>query len=150
MVDRAHHRFIGIDRSAAPGRPSPVVNIDVRGLIHPRATMETAMDVIGERSRQDRQWGEANHRDLPDGVKHPCAFFGIPTADAARMHCQDAFRRGTGSYAHVLIEEVAEAIEDAHDPVKLRAELVQVAAVAMKWIEAIDRRADAGKEVAHG
>lgn len=145
MVDRSHPRFIGIDRAAGRDQSGAVVNINIHGLLDPLATIETAMDVIGERSRQDRQWGAANHPSLPAGVRHACAFFGIPTADAMRLMCQDAFRRGTGSYAHVLLEEVAEAIEDANEPAKLRAELVQVAAVAMKWIEAIDRRASGGE-----
>lgn len=37
------------------------------------------------------------------------------------------------------IEEVLEAFAEA-DPDRLRAELVQVAAVATKWIQALDRR----------
>lgn len=120
-------------------------------LCNARATVETAICCIDERAVQDAKWGESNHPDLPAGVKHPCAFFGIPSADAARMYCEDAFRRGTGSNAHILLEEVSEAIEAAHDPANLRAELVQVAAVAMKWIEQIDRRGNGSvAEVAHG
>lgn len=107
------------------------------------STLVVLRDVVDERIRQDAKWGEQNHPNLPRDVKHPCAFFGMPTADAARLHCEDAFKRGIGSYAHVLIEEVCEAIEDAHDPVKLRAELVQVAAVATAWVEKIDRDLEA-------
>lgn len=40
----------------------------------------------------------------------------------------------------VLIEEALEAVME-RDPVKLRAELVQVAATAVQWVEAIDREA---------
>lgn len=108
-------------------------------------TVVVFLDVARERMRQTMKFGEQNHPDLPKGAQHPCAFFGIPTADAARLHCDDAFKRGTGSYAHILVEEVCEAIEDANDPVKLRTELVQVAAVATAWVEKIDRdRAAAG------
>jgi hypothetical protein len=39
----------------------------------------------------------------------------------------------------VLDEEVWEAFAES-DPAKLRAELVQVAAVAFRWIEALDAR----------
>lgn len=107
----------------------------------PRATGAIA-EIVHERAQQDAKWGVQNHPDLPKGiVSHPCAFFGLPTADAAREHCEDAFKRGAGSYAHIFVEEVCEAIEDAHDPAKLRAELVQVAAVAAAWIEKIDRDA---------
>lgn len=112
------------------------------------STLAVLADLVRERGRQDAKFGVQNHPDLPKGAKHPCAFFGLPTADAARLHCEDAFKRGTGSYAHVLVEEVSEAIEDAHDPVKLRAELVQVAAVAVAWVEKIDRDFAAAKAAA--
>lgn len=39
----------------------------------------------------------------------------------------------------MLLEEVAEAFAESDDA-RLRAELVQVAAVAQAWIESIDRR----------
>lgn len=76
---------------------------------------------------------------VPAGVKFPCAYFGIPTADAARKFREIAENKGAGSHAHVLLEEVSEAIENANDPVRLRAELVQVQAACMRWIEQIDR-----------
>lgn len=44
------------------------------------------------------------------------------------------------AWRHILDEEVAEALAET-DPERLRAELVQVAAVAVQWIEALDRRA---------
>jgi hypothetical protein len=139
-VTSAGMRFLGIDQSRSPDRCVAGVQVDVIGLIDPRATLAAARDCIAERAVQDAKWGESNHPDVPAGVKLPCAFFGIPSADAARLFCETAFRAGTGSNAHILLEEVSEAIEAAHDPVHLRAELVQVAAVAMKWIEQIDRR----------
>jgi hypothetical protein len=40
------------------------------------------------------------------------------------------------------MEEVREAMAES-DPAKLRVELVQVAAVSVAWIEALDRRMDA-------
>ncbi|HYF53037.1 MAG TPA: hypothetical protein VEA41_02135 [Salinarimonas sp.] len=43
------------------------------------------------------------------------------------------------TYSQILAEEVAEALAES-DPMLLRAELVQVAAVAVQWVEAIDRR----------
>jgi len=112
------------------------------------STLVVLRDVGHERVCQDAKYGQQEHPNLPRGVKHPCAFFGIPTADAARLLCDDAFKRGIGSYAHVLIEEVSEAIEDAHDPVKLRAELIQVAAVAAAWVEKIDRESEAAAQAA--
>lgn len=58
----------------------------------------------------------------------------------AKQRCQEAFRTGSPNWEDVLVEEVAEAI-DAPDDAALREELVQVAAVAVAWIECIDRRA---------
>jgi hypothetical protein len=51
-------------------------------------------------------------------------------------------RRGGLTWGHILIEEVAEAIEAAtvEPPNRLRAELLQVAAVALRWADAIDHR----------
>lgn len=140
MVDRhLSPRFLGIDRSRGPDLCVANALINVTGLIDPGATIDAARDAIRERAQQDVRWGQSNHPNLPAGVKFPCAFFGIPTADAARLFCETAFRAGTGSNAHILLEEVSEAIEAANDPTHLRAELVQVAAVALKWIEQIDR-----------
>jgi len=66
----------------------------------------------------------------------------IPSADRAKWMCDHAFESGKGTFAHILVEEVAEAIEAATvDPGNLRAELVQVAAVAVKWIEKFDQQA---------
>jgi hypothetical protein len=139
--------LVTIDRGVdqASGRDLTVAHLRIRldGLLHPAHTCYVAIEGIDERARQDVRWGESNHPDLPAGVAHPCAWFGIPSADAARRRCEDAFRRGIGSLAHILLEEVSEAIEVAGDPEKLRAELVQ--AVAIKWIETIDRR----QEVPH-
>jgi hypothetical protein len=89
-------------------------------------------EIAAERRRQDDRWGEQNH---PDGT-------GIWYADRAaaeRTRTNNAAADGTLTFRHVLAEEVAEAFAE-DDPAKLRAELVQVAAVAAAWIEAIDRR----------
>ncbi|HEY0936018.1 MAG TPA: hypothetical protein VGD91_20035 [Trebonia sp.] len=94
----------------------------------------TLADVAAERCRQERRWGPQNH---PDGTG--------PTPqrtllrDQTRTHVNTAIDTGTRTWLKVLTEEVNEAAcED--DPGLLRAELVQVAAVTVAWIEAIDRR----------
>ncbi|MER6951259.1 hypothetical protein ABT294_45315 [Nonomuraea sp. NPDC000554] len=53
----------------------------------------------------------------------------------------EAAARGELSWRHILHEEVLEAFAE-DDPELLRAELVQVAAVAVKWVQALDRRRD--------
>lgn len=67
----------------------------------------------------------------------------IPTSSRAKFMTDTAFGRGRGTWAHILVEEVAEAIEAATTGASadLRTELLQVAAVAMRWIDTIDQRA---------
>jgi len=96
-------------------------------------TMLVLSEVVSERQAQDARWGEQNH---PDGTgRRP----GKALAPTARLATEIASREGAVTWAHILREEVYEALDEA-DPVKLRAELIQVAAVATAWIEAIDRR----------
>lgn len=90
-------------------------------------------EVIKERFAQDETWGEQNH---PDGT-------GLDgdrkAADAARARCKRAAVLGQDTWRLILDEEVQEAFAEA-DPAILRVELIQVAAVAMAWAQAIDRR----------
>ena len=66
----------------------------------------------------------------------------IPTAPRAQYLTDLEFARGQGTWAHILVEELAEAVEAATvgTPQALRLELLQVAAVAIRWIDAIDNR----------
>lgn len=115
-------------------------------LTHPGGTIGVAVEGIRERAAQDLKWGWEPLPDAPAAVKFHNAYFGICSEEAAKKNCEHAHRAGGCSLGHVLIEEVAEAIAAIPNPVHLRAELVQVMAVAMKWIEQIDRR----QEVRHG
>ena len=100
-------------------------------------TLRAVLDVHAERTRQHTLHGE---QTLADGTAEA---WDQVEADAARLRCDRATLAGSVTWRHVLEEEVAEAFAEA-DPVALRAELVQVAAVAVQWIEALDRRAQAG------
>ncbi len=92
-------------------------------------------DIAAERQRQHAKWGDQSN--LPDGTGPQWA----DDADTARRLCDLAMRGGYVKWRHILREEVAEAFAES-DPDRLRAELVQVAAVCVQWIEAIDRRAE--------
>lgn len=98
-------------------------------------------EVCDERARQDARWGEQNH---PDGTHpdNPWVFTGPASyvAEVARANCNRLAAEGFVTWRDILLEEIAEAFAEA-DPAKLRAELIQVAAVAAAWAEAIDRRA---------
>jgi len=91
----------------------------------------TAVDI--ERLAQLAKWGEQKHPDGTGTVEQQ------KYAETARRWCQDAFGSGYGTWADILDEEVAEAKAE-RDLVKLRAELVQVAAVAAAWVRDIDTR----------
>lgn len=98
--------------------------------------------VRDERRRQDQKWGEQNH---PDGTGPGLSFLWFPEEPigctverAARCRTDREHQAGRGTYEQILTEEWAEAIATS-DRAKLRAELVQVAAVAVAWVEKIDR-----------
>jgi hypothetical protein len=105
------------------------------------------IEVQEERTKQDLKWGEQNHPCLNqelltrvEGCKPPrmCAHYEIPREERAKYLCERAFEKGYGTYAHIAIEELSEAISQ-YDPVKRREELIQLAAVCVAWIEKIDR-----------
>lgn len=118
-------------------------------------TYRAVGEVMAERQRQTAKHGDQSH--LPDGTgpEEWMSLGSLPTwseewrvdfADLAawakaRTKAASQNEGGDGSitFEQILTEEWAEAIAES-DPVKLRAELVQVAAVAVQWIEAIDRR----------
>jgi hypothetical protein len=90
-------------------------------------------DVYKERDSQDKKWGEQNH---PNGGGSPLHLI---LATHARARCETAAKAGSLTWADILGEEFGEALAES-DPVLLRAELVHVAAVAVAWMEAIDRQ----------
>ena len=101
-------------------------------------------DVVSERIRQDDKWGGGrDHLDAPAfRGDQACRALRIPLAHEAQEAVEEAAMAGCLSWAAILQEEVSEAVEAGGegDQVALRKELVQVAAVAVAWIEAIDRR----------
>ena len=90
-------------------------------------------EVLEERRAQNTKWGEQNHLD-GTGMTH----YDTAAAKHAKELCQDAARRGSVTWRLILQEEVSEAFAES-DLHALRAELIQIAAVAQAWVEAIDR-----------
>ena len=72
-------------------------------------------EVSMERARQDEKWGEQNHDDF--------TWLAILTEEL-------------GEVAEGALVQVYEGSGTPHD---VRAELIQVAAVAVSWIECLDR-----------
>ena len=75
---------------------------------------EPVKDVIGERLRQEAKWGQQDH---PPGI-----WLGI-----------------LGEEFGEVCKEIAESQARPLDVAHLREELIQTAAVAVAWVEAIDR-----------
>jgi hypothetical protein len=90
-----------------------------------------------ERKRQDEKWGEQNHEMLrcerADVIKESLKHFRL-----LNDHTQ------TYDWYTIIQEEIAEAFLET-DPEKQREELVQVAAVAVKIIEYLNRKKEAEK-----
>lgn len=100
---------------------------------HAVALATVLAEVRAERGRQDARWGEQNHPDATGSSYY------AHCAKVARRNCQAAALEGATGWDLILLEEVYEALAEG-DAAKLRAELLQVAAVAVAWVEAIDRR----------
>ena len=109
-----------------------MADFEPRQLIDGPATFKVAQEVIGERVKQDAKWGQQNHADGTGKSFREAA-------DRARYLTDQAAKDGTTSWRLILQEEVYEAFAE-DNPILLREELLQVAAVASAWAEAIDRR----------
>lgn len=121
--------------------------------MYPYAVELVLQDIGDERARQDAKWGEQNHPDGTGDQEHPLVelayyrsseLFERITAGSLAYRAKDATdraaRKGRVTWTAILLEEVFEALAE-DDPSALRTELIQVAAVAASWAEAIDRRA---------
>ncbi|GIH77758.1 hypothetical protein Plo01_41870 [Planobispora longispora] len=98
----------------------------------PGSLARVLAEIGAERAAQDARWGI---QDIPDGTGPE----GTADAERAKEETGAAFADGTLTWRHILIEEVLEAFAE-DDPEALRTELIQVAAVAAKWAQALDRR----------
>lgn len=99
-----------------------------------RAMVVVLGDYREERERQNRKHPDTDQ--FPDGTGHP---IWLERAGDARQACDEAAAAGECTWLYVMREEVYEAFAES-DQAKLREELVQVMAVAGRWIEAIDAR----------
>jgi len=104
-------------------------------------------EIARERMAQRVKHGDQSH--LPDGtgprtrVLEPVnevSDAAVLLARWAKDATDTAAKNGTVTFTDILLEEVFEALAES-DPARLRAELIQVAAVTVQWIEALDARA---------
>jgi hypothetical protein len=118
------------------------------------AARDVLADVAKERSRQDSKWGQQDHLDLvPGSADDPATLADVtrthlmPLADDVRRLVDRLAGEGRSSWVLIALEELAEALEAAalldgtrRSVDALRTEVVQLAAVAVQWAQAIDRR----------
>lgn len=96
------------------------------------------IDIAAEADRGARLFPKAV--GYPDGTRN--GGMNLVQREQAKNACDRAAREDLCTFAHVLAEEFWEAMcEEDRD--RLRDELIQVAAVAVQWIEHIDREAGA-------
>ncbi|USH45876.1 hypothetical protein SEA_VIEENROSE_41 [Streptomyces phage VieEnRose] len=114
-------------RKAAPAKPATT------------PTDAVLAEVKAERTRQDERWGEQNH-PLIGGLTPKARL----VAEYAREENQwqeinkHRVRLGAMGFDSIAAEELYEALS-ARDVAEARAEYVQLAAVAVAAVEAIDR-----------
>jgi hypothetical protein len=117
-------------------------------LVQP-STQFVLTDVAAERGRQIARYG--TNSDLADGTGLDERWLGHgldPLQQHTAWDIQIDFRadyeaheaeHGKPTWMHLVREEVAEAFQES-DPARLRAELIQVAALCVSWIEKLDAR----------
>lgn len=114
------------------------VSLSLRGnWLPPDSTPQVLLEVALERRNQHEAWGEQNWEN-GTGPEEDTEFT-IENLEGLRWQNEYMFERGELTFSGIFLEEVMEVMTEA-DPDKLRAELIQVAAVAIQWVEAIDRK----------
>ena len=94
-------------------------------------------EVEFERMEQHMKWGQQDHPNITGFYDREVM---QAVAEAAKQQTDEAARAGRLSYKHILEEEFCEAMAELDNTELLRIELLQLAAVAVAWVEAIDRR----------
>jgi hypothetical protein len=104
-------------------------------------------EVQAEASRSIVKHGDQSHVPMGTGANvHPLDFgvrgvtLAPAVAELAKAATDERTKEGTVTWRDILTEEVLEAYAE-DDPNKLRAELIQVAAVAVKMVAALESSA---------
>lgn len=114
--------------------------------------MQEIFDLISdERDKQDALWGIQNHPDFCPiltnrsggcSIYRMAEEFEVPSPERARSITHMANARRELSWFPILQEEVSEVLQwnGLTKKDELKRELIQVAAVAVAWIESLERR----------
>lgn len=95
----------------------------------------TVLDLVDDEIfDQDKKWGSnRTHPDVHEDAIIPSVYHMGWNSDIFKKTTDHRALTGTLSWADILLEEVAEAL-DEDDTQKRIVELVQVAAVAVQWV----------------
>lgn len=105
-------------------------------------------EIVQERNHQDRKFGFQVHPCLDHTLlnreggctpERMCEHFEIPTEARAKFLCNNSFKNGQGTFAHIAIEELSEAVSEFNIYTR-RAEVIQLASVCVAWVESIDEQ----------
>lgn len=112
-----------------------------------RPEMHTVLQMVAsERVAQVARYG--HNDDLVDGTGPDSHWIPLLTEghraldiEVLLRHDYESYEQRTGkpSWMHLVREEVAEAFTE-NDPTRLEAELIQVAALCVSWVETLRRR----------
>ena len=115
-------------------------------MVNGRCQTDLVLDEVGrERANQFARYG--TNEGLEDGTG-PRSLWLLPfvafPAGVAEKSFRENYehyknRKGAPTWMHLVREEVAEAFQES-DPARLRAELLQVAALCVSWVEKLDGR----------
>lgn len=127
--------------------------LDVEPAIADIKRIGVLTQVFDERRKQDDHWGVQRHPDTMLGHIQPGEDEFMATylreglilateqkLEQSRDSYDESVKMGVTNWAEILEEEFWEAILEAYigDKAKLRKELIQVAAVAVAWVECLD------------
>lgn len=137
MCDAEQHAATNVGASAATSNETGLgVEATANLAVTSRGLADVLAEVAAERARQDAKWGggvhDSNHRDGTGPAFRT-------SADRARQYLQEASTNGEVTWRDILHKQVQDAYAE-DDPARLRGNLIQVSAVAVAWIESIDRR----------
>jgi len=118
-----------------PPRPGQVTMVSTAVEFDESKTQGVLRDVLDERAYQHGKWGKQEHPNGTSEVKY------TGMMQMAQAMCNKRADDGSITWFDILQEEFYEAAscEIKED---LRAELIQVAAVAVAWIEMLDEQID--------
>jgi hypothetical protein len=142
------NRWDRLDRTVAERHADAVLGAGFRRVPEDAEPQGLLAEIVTEWTRQDAKWGLHDHGDL---LSQPYSGEALARSryagEVTRWKSINQRRERPGpdgaceaTWDGLLLEEVYEALAE-DDPVKRRAELVQVAVVAAQWISALDRRA---------